>query len=207
MKFSVIIPAYNSAGHIRKALDSVRAQTFKDYELIVVCDSCTDNTEQVAKEYGAKTEAVAYHCDGLTRNRGIELATGEWLLFIDDDDWLLHEYVLQQLSDKIDQSPGTDIICFGFIFKHIGYASPIRRCNGSPWPACWCKCYRREAVGDARFSDVTDGSADVQFFLQMFGKGLNAIAWDMPLYYYNYFRNDSISEALAYDYRGRTDLL
>ena len=53
MKFSIIIPAHNAAEHIQNALDSVTEQTFTDYELIVICDSCTDNTEQIAKEYGA----------------------------------------------------------------------------------------------------------------------------------------------------------
>ena len=105
MRFSVIIPAYNASGHIRKALYSIKAQTFTDYELIVVCDSCTDDTEQIAKEYGARTEAVSFHADGMTRNRGIELARGDYVLFMDDDDWWLHEYVLQQLSEKIDKNP------------------------------------------------------------------------------------------------------
>lgn len=207
MKFSIVIPAYNAAGHIRKALDSVRSQMFTDYELIVVCDSCTDDTEAIAKEYGARTEAVTYHADGLTRNRGIELATGEWLLFIDDDDWWLHEYVLQQLSDKIDQNPGIDIIAFSFIFRHLGYAGPVRKCNGQHWIACWCKCYRRSCIGDARFSNVTDGSADVQFFSQMFYKGLTILNWDMPLYYYNYWRDSSQSEMKTRDFRGWTELL
>ena len=207
MKFSVIIPAYNSAGHIRKALESVRAQTFKDYELIVVCDSCSDDTEKVAEEYGAITERVEFHADGPTRNRGIELAQGEWVLFMDDDDWWLHEYVLHQLSEKIDREPWADIIAFSFIFRHIGYARPIRKCNHSMWIACWCKCYRRTAIGDARFSGVTDGSADVQFYTQMFNKGLRVCFWDMPLYYYNYWREESISERITHDFRGRTDLL
>lgn len=193
MKFSIIIPAYNSAGHIRKALDSIKAQTFTDYELIVVCDSCTDDTGRIAAEYGAHVEAVSYHCDGLTRNRGIELATGDWLLFMDDDDWWLHEYVLQQLSDKIDKITYADIICFSFIFKGAGYAKPVRS-PGWHWPACWCKCYRRSKIGNSRFSDVTDGSADMQFFDQMFNKGLTIYNWDMPLYYYNYKRPGSISE-------------
>ena len=206
MKFSIIIPAYNSAGHIRKALDSIKSQTFTDYELIVVCDSCTDDTEAIAKEYNARTEAVEYHCDGLTRNRGLELAEGDWVLFMDDDDWWLHEYVLQQLSEKIDQTEA-DIICFSFIFRHIGYAKPIRNVNGSHWIACWCKCYRRTAIDFARFSEVTDGSADVQFFMQMFFRGLRVVDWDMPLYYYNYWRDESISETKTYDFRGRTDLL
>ena len=207
MKFSIIIPAYNAEGHIRKALDSIKIQTFKDYELIVICDSCTDNTEVIAREYGARTGAVSYHCDGLTRNRGIELAAGDWLLFMDDDDWWLHEYVLQQLSDKIDERPDADIIAFAFIFRHIGYAKPIRKINGQHWIACWSKCYRRTAIDFARFSTVTDGSADVQFYMQMFFRGLKVVDWNMPLYYYNYWRDDSISEKQTYDFRGRTDLL
>ena len=206
MRFSIIIPAHNSAGHIRKALDSIKAQTFTDYELIVVCDSCDDNTEQIAREYGAKTEAVSYHCDGPTRNRGMELATGDWILFMDDDDWWLHEYVLQQLSDKIDEYEA-DIICFSFVFRHIGYARPVRHCNGQHWIAAWCKCYKREAIRDAHFSAVTDGSADVQFFAMMFDGSRRVYDWDMPMYYYNYWREDSISERCTYDYRGRRDLL
>lgn len=205
MFFSIIIPAHNASGHIRKALDSIKAQTFTDYELIVVCDSCTDDTEQIANEYGARTETVEYHCDGPTRNRGIELARGEWVLFMDDDDWWLHEYVLQLLHDRLRDH--MDILCFSFIFRHLGYARPARACNGAHWIACWCKCYKRTAIGDARFSNITDGSADVQFFNQMFNKGLKVYDWDMPLYYYNYWRDDSISARITYDFRGRADIL
>ena len=207
MRFSIIIPAYNSAGHIRKALDSIKAQTYTDYELIVVCDSCTDNTEEIAKEYGARTEAVSYHADGLTRNRGMELATGDYILFMDDDDWWLHEYVLQQLADKINEVPWADIICFSFIFRHLGYAKPIRKLNGAHWIAAWSKCYRRATIGSSRFGYRTDGAADVAFFEGMFSKGLRIYDWDMPLYYYNYWRKDSISETKTYDFRGRKELL
>ena len=136
MKFSIIIPAHNSAGYIQNALDSVVEQTFEDYELIVVCDSCTDNTEEIAKEYGARTVAVDYHCDGLTRNKGIEMAQGEWVLFIDDDDWWLHEFVLDQLNSRI--SNDIDILCFSFIFRGIKYADPLGN-GGSYWVACWNK--------------------------------------------------------------------
>ena len=198
MEFSIIIPAHNSAGYIRKALDSIKSQVFTDYELIVVCDSCTDNTEEIAKEYGAITESVNFHCDGLTRNRGIELAKGVWVLFMDDDDWWLHEFVLQQLHDKLTQH--MDILCFSFIFKNRGYASP-RSNGGKHWIAAWCKCYRRACIKYSRFSDITDGSADVQFYNQMFSKGLRVVDWDMPLYYYNYYREGSISEINGYDHR------
>ena len=87
MRFSIIIPAHNEEKNIRKLLDSIKSQTFTDYEVIVVCDSCEDATESIAKEYGARTLNVDYHTDGLTRNAGIDIAKGEWLLFIDADDW------------------------------------------------------------------------------------------------------------------------
>ena len=180
MRFSIIIPAHNSAGYIRNALDSIAEQTFEDYELIVVCDSCTDNTEEIAKEYGARTAAVDYHCDGLTRNKGIEMAQGEWILFMADDDWWLHEFVLDQLNSQVNDA--IDILCFSFIFRGIKYADPLGN-GGSYWVACWNKCYKRSAIGSSRFSDTTDGSADVQFFSQMFNKGLRIATWYMPLYY------------------------
>lgn len=191
MKFSIIIPAHNSAGHIRKALESVKSQTFKDYELIVVCDSCDDDTEKIAQEYGAITESVDYHCDGPTRNRGIELARGDWVLFMDDDDWWLHEYVLQLLAEKLTDQ--MDILCFSFIFRGLKYARPLDNC-GHHYIACWCKCYRRPAIGSARFSAATDGTADVQFYSDMFSKGLRIWDWDMPMYYYNYLRPGSQTE-------------
>ena len=100
-RFSIIIPAYNSANYIRKALESVKSQVFTNYELIVVCDSCMDNTEEVAKEYTDKVIIVNNHCDGPTRNRGIEEACGDYILFMDDDDWWLHEYGIYRPVDWV----------------------------------------------------------------------------------------------------------
>lgn len=191
MKFSIIIPAYNAENHIRKCLDSIKKQTFKDYELIVICDSCTDNTEQIAKEYGAITKKVNYHQDGQTRNAGIDMAKGDWLLFLDDDDWWLHEFVLQQLSDKIDNDPGVDLICFSFIFKGWMYATPTGN-HGGHWIAVWNKCWKRKFVGDTRFTAKWSRS-DVDFNTAMMYKRPVIVDWDMPMYYYNYMRTGSIS--------------
>lgn len=192
MRFSIIIPAYNSEKFIRKALDSVKQQTFKDYELIVICDSCTDKTQEIAKEYGAITEAVNFHCDGPTRNRGIEIATGEWLLFMDDDDWWLHEFVLEQLDRYLKELPHPDILCFSFIFKGWKYASP-RGNNNMRWIAVWNKCWRREFVGNARFSNKHSIS-DVDFDKAVMAKNPRIYDWDMPMYYYNYLREGSQTE-------------
>lgn len=192
MRFSIIIPAYNAENHIRKALDSIKQQTFTDYELIVICDSCDDSTEQIAKEYGAITESVRFGRDGLTRNRGIEKATGEWILFMDDDDWWLHEYVLEQLDQKLKENPNIDVIAFSFIFKGWMYATPKSPWDGH-WIAVWNKCWKRELIQDCRFSDEWSVS-DVQFHRQAMSKKPRILDWDMPMYYYNYLRKGSISE-------------
>lgn len=191
-RFSIIIPAHNSSAYIRKALDSVKQQTFRDYELIVICDSCSDDTEQIAKEYGAFTERVGFSRDGLTRNQGIARAHGEYVLFIDDDDWWLHEYVLEQLDQKLKENPEIDVLCFSFIFKGLKYATPTGN-NGRHWVAVWNKCWRREFIKDVKFSGEPSTS-DLTFNRDAMAKLPKLLDWDMPMYYYNYMRVGSQTE-------------
>lgn len=191
-RFSIIIPAYNAEKRIRKTLDSVRDQTFKDFELIVVCDSCEDNTAKVAETYGAKVIEVNYHNDGLSRNRGLDEAIGEWVLFMDDDDWWLHEYVLSQIDEKLrEHNDSMDVLCFSFIFKGYKYATPNGN-RGNHFCAVWNKCWKRSSIGATRFPNIPNCS-DLHFHTEMFAKGLAIIDWDMPMYYYNYLRPGSIS--------------
>lgn len=192
MQFSIIVPAHNSEQYIRKCLDSIKQQTFTDYELIVVCDNCSDNTEQVAREYTSNVYRVGFGRDGMTRNVGIAQAKGDWLLFLDDDDWWMHEYVLQQLHDKLEENPGIDVLCFSFIFKGWMYANPLSN-QGRHWIAVWSKCWRREFVKDCKFSNEWSIS-DVQFHNQVFDKKPKVLDWDMPMYYYNYLRIGSQTE-------------
>lgn len=192
MRFSMIIPAYNAEDHIRKALDSIKQQSFKDYELIVVCDSCTDRTEEIAKEYGAITKAVQNHCDGPTRSMGIDMAHGEYLLFMDDDDWWLHEFVFEQLDQKLREEGEPDVLCFSHIFRHWKYAAP-NGLRGGHWIAVWNKCWKRSFVEQTRFPNVQFCS-DRYFNQSMINKGGRWVDWDMPMYYYDYKRPGSQTE-------------
>jgi glycosyltransferase involved in cell wall biosynthesis len=90
-EISAIIPAYNAGRFINRTIDSVLAQTFKDFELIVVDDGSTDNTAEIVKSYGSKVRYIYQPNagDGQARNTGIKAATGRWLAFLDhDDEWL-----------------------------------------------------------------------------------------------------------------------
>jgi len=188
-KYSIIIPLHNSAEFCRKCLDSVKQQTFTDYELILICDKCEDNTEEIAREYTDKVIVTEYGNDGMSRNAGLDKATGEWILFLDDDDWWLHEYVLAQIDEKLNEvGHHIDLLCFSFIFKHWCYAKPHHP-NGSLWIAIWCKAWRRSFIGDTRFPNVYP--ADAPFHSIMMRKRPRIVEWDMPLYYYNYMRKGS----------------
>ena len=186
--FSVIVPAHNSEAYIKKGLHSIRQQSFRDYELIVVCDRCTDDTPGIALGYADKTLIRDFGHDGLARNAGIDAATGEWLLFMDDDDWWLHEFVFQQIYGMAGKH-GEDILAFSFIWKNMGYKAQT---PGDMCVAVWNKCWRREFVGDTRFTD-REWACDSEFHRKMFRKGPTVYYWDMPMYYYNYMRPGSQS--------------
>ena len=200
MRFSFIIPAFNAEDHIIKGLESIKAQTFKDYELIVVCDRCKDRTKEIAESYGAKTLEVDFGRDGLTRNAGLDIAQGEYILFMDDDDWLLHEFVFEQIDRKLKQENNPDLLCFSFIWKGVMYANPIAK-SGQLYPSVWNKCWRRDYIGNHRFTDVYSIS-DYYFHNEMMKVPHTQVIWDMPLYYYNYLRKGSISHEMGRNIEG-----
>ena len=190
-KFSIIIPAHNAEEHGLKAFHSIKSQRYKDYECIVVCDACEDMTAELAMSFGFNAVRTDFGNDGLARSKGLDMARGEWVLFMDDDDWWLHEFVLEQIAEKLEQVE-CDVLLFSFIFKEIGYAHPLGN-RGLPWPAVWNKCWRREFIGNTRFPNVYSIS-DSYFHKEMMGKDPRMAIWDMPFYYYNYLRPGSISE-------------
>lgn len=200
MRFSFIIPAFNAEDHIVKGLESIKAQTFKDYELIVVCDRCKDRTKEIAESYGAKTLEVDFGRDGLTRNAGLDIAQGEYILFMDDDDWLLHEFVFEEIHRKLKQANDPDLLCFSFIWKGVMYANPIAR-NGNLYPSVWNKAWKRSWIGDTRFTDVYSIS-DFYFHNAMMKKPHRRIIWDSPCVYYNYLRPGSISDEMGRSIEG-----
>jgi len=98
MMFSVIIPTYNRSPLLREAIDSVLDQSLKDYEVIVVNDGSSDDTKNLLKSYGEKIIAINKNNEGAekARNTGSNIAKGEYLAFLDDDDiffpWTLENY-------------------------------------------------------------------------------------------------------------------
>ena len=104
-KVSVIIPTYNRAQVVGEAIDSVLSQTYNDLELIVVDDGSQDETRSVVSSYNSQVTYLHQEHQGVSaaRNRGIELARGKYLSFLDSDDlWLKEKLYLQMEGMKSD---------------------------------------------------------------------------------------------------------
>ena len=195
--FSVIVPAHNSAEFIRKGLKSIKQQTFTDYELIVVCDACTDDTAEVVIGYADKMISTWHGRDGLARNAGIDSADGKWILFMDDDDWWLHPYVFEMIAGNAGKFE-EDIFAFGFLARDFQQPGLQEYYNsrGHIWPAVWNKCYRREFIGDTRLPGI-EFTSDLPFTNELLRKGPGVQFMAVPLYYYNYMRKGSQTEIHA----------
>ena len=93
VKFSIVIPVYNSEKYIEECLGSVISQTFKDFEVICINDGSTDASKSLLDEFANKDERVKVYSQenqgvGAARNYGIELAQGKYISFLDSDDIL-----------------------------------------------------------------------------------------------------------------------
>ena len=112
--FSVIIPTFNRAGLVREAIASVQAQTFTDFEIVVINDGSTDGTREMLDAIGSPVRAIHQPNSGrgAARNAGIAAATGEYLTFLDDDD-LWFPWTLATYAVAIDQQPSRPAILMG----------------------------------------------------------------------------------------------
>ncbi|HEY6504867.1 MAG TPA: glycosyltransferase family A protein [Chitinophagaceae bacterium] len=111
--FSVIVPTYNRAHLIGKTLDTVLGQTFQDFEIVIVDNKSTDNTVEVLKPYLADQRITLYvqkenYERSSSRNKGMELARGRYLTFLDSDD-VLYKDSLKQAHQYALATPGTNI--------------------------------------------------------------------------------------------------
>lgn len=162
MKISVIIPIFNVENYLNKCLDSILSQTLNDIEVICIDDYSNDNSFKIANEYAKRDERVRVFKNdknigqGLTRNLGIDLARGEYIAFVDSDDWIepkmyesLYEAAANERYDlvccnlsydfsngesKTPKMPNIDLISRDFLIEEaiastIDFFSPNSPCD------------------------------------------------------------------------------
>lgn len=196
-KVSIIIPVYNSEKYISKCLDSVLNQTYKNIEIIVINDGSKDNSINILKEYEKKYKRIVLidkQNEGVskTRNLGINKATGDFIMFVDNDDYIDKDYIFNYMNNYKDE----DIIIGSYkrtntedkiLFK---YDLNIN----SDWSkyvvlAPWAKLYKRDFLIKNKIEFFSYGiGEDVYFNLLCYSKTNNIKIINNNEY--NWFYND-----------------
>lgn len=204
MRFSVVIPVYNVMEYLEKCVRSVLDQTCSDYEIVLVDDGSTDDSGTLCDTIAAKTpdKIRVIHQEngglGAARNTGLEHADGEFLVFLDSDDYIAPN-MLEELSKKMDAMPA-DIYTFGFRTDKNGDTSAVF-VDGLPedrvftladtpelllaLPNAWTRIYRTKLFLDTgiRYPSRV-WYEDIRTTTKLFAQAKGIAAVNQPFYYY-----------------------
>ena len=140
-KVSIIMPVYNVEKYLRKAIESVLKQTYAEFELLLINDRSTDNSKEICREYCKKDSRIILfendsdiHGPGPTRNIGLNHARGEYIYFMDADDWI-EDCLLQCAVNRMKET-NADVVQFGAVY----YWEDLNR--SEPYGEEWCS-YKR----------------------------------------------------------------
>lgn len=214
-KISVVVPVYNAEKNLERCINSIYAQTFTDYEIILVNDGSKDNSLAVCNEYAKKDSRITVIDKenggaGSARNMGIEEAKGEYLAFPDSDDWFEPEMyeTLYNLAKKGDY----DIVFSGVNYYKQDSGKPVysrtQNCDvilcdtkedlrknvmtffptSTIFDVPWNKLYKRSVAieNNVRYSD-TKRCQDAMFNIDFYNASQSAVSTDKA--FYNYIEN------------------
>ncbi len=199
-KISVIIPAYNVEKYVVECLDSIHNQTYKNIEIVVVDDGSTDNTFKIVEDYSKNTTNVklAYQQNGgvcAARNKGLDLATGDYIMFVDADDYLPFDAVEILYKDLINNDAdmaigrmlsdkdADDISNTLQIWQ--GKEGLVNGLKDNPVTyGCCSKLYKKSLIEDLRFEEGKKVHEDGYFVFLAFIKLPTIVVRDKCTYIY-----------------------
>ena len=200
MKLSLIIPVHNLEKYIEPMLISLKYQAFNhdEVEPIFICDSCNDLTHQMIEVYLRKSYKNLiildreYHSSGLSRNDGLELASGDYIWLLDGDDWLIDNHAFKKAMQFFEASPESNLLHIGYIsntFQDYSYTHTV-------WQWIWKAELAKAVMFTSRKYDD-----DVEWVQNMIRTHNITVypKWDQPFYFYNYMREDSVMFNRAFE--------
>ena len=172
IKVSIVVPIYNSEKYILKCIECLVNQTYRQIEIILIDDGSKDNSLQICRECASKDDrikVVTKNNEGVsaTRNMGIQLATGDYITFLDSDDTLDINYI-KELVENIDKDClvrcNTSIINEKIV-EQERYIKQI--VNGSVQGVCWGYLFKKELIENIKFDTNTSYMEDTIFITKV----------------------------------------
>lgn len=204
MKVSIIIPVYNASSTLRRCVDSIIAQSFFDWELILINDGSTDDSGLLCDEFAnsdSRIYVIHKKNGGVSsaRNIGLDLARGEWITFVDSDDYVSKDY-LQAIKDAHTDMVITE--CFHFdkknqpaLYQPFGYATYSNRqdyisfmsnnLNKVTMLVPWAKFFKKDIIGCDRFCFNQRLGEDTEFVFRYYAKIQTTEVSNRGQYFYN----------------------
>jgi len=206
---SIVVPVYNAEKYLKKCIDSILAQTYPEWELVLVDNGSTDESMEICRTYAAKDVRITafhqYRNRGVSvaRNLGMERCSGQFITFIDADDWVREDY-LEKLVRLQKKQEADMVICeydkvydadrgFNTIEKPKQEKYAIRTYNVKQYlkhyllegnPHCWGVLYKSSLLEQLKFpSGVTIGE-DLLFVLEAALRAEKIVVTDYPGYQY-----------------------
>ncbi len=197
-KFSIIIPNYNEERYIKRCLESIFNQTIDklNYEVIVIDDGSNDNIVAIIKQYNVKLLNSNRLGAGGARNKGMDIASGKYIILLDGDDYLYKNDVLEKLDKKLNNQ---DIV-FVKYKQILGQEEKIVEENNlntleeqiykSNHFCCTLKCFKKELAEGIRYKNKSYHE-DISFTLELMCKAKTLLYFDEILYVYYKEENTS----------------
>ena len=208
---SIIIPVYNNEAYLRETLKSVLAQTYRDFEVLLVDDGSSDQSLAICRDFVAKDDRLHIFSKpnggvSSARNYGLERAEGKYIAFLDGDDCIdapMYERLIQAL-----EAHGADIAGCGVCKEKHYVPRQHEQTSGKPLlsdrprellskkeyfiDSVWNKVYRREVIGSLRFDETISYSEDKLFVVGAFLRAPRLVL--LPDVFYHYIQHgDSLS--------------
>ncbi|MFS0638299.1 glycosyltransferase [Mesobacillus foraminis] len=218
-KVSIIVPIYNVERDIRKSIKSILNQTLKEIEVILINDGSTDHSGSIADEFAVldnRIRVIHQENAGVSsaRNKGIKIARGEYIGFVDPDDWIELE-MFETLYKTATHCNCQVVSCTHFIEngqESIEYFQPFQNGNlldedkiknqvlkpiisGELLTYCWDKIYKTSYIrnNDIWFPEKIQLWEDLYFCLEIFFKSTSFMHVSLPLYHYNRANQGTLS--------------
>ncbi len=221
---SVVIPVYNVENYLPMCLDTLCGQTYENLEIIIVDDQSPDGSGAIAERYAQKDRRISVlHIENRgaagARNVALDRISGEYLLFVDSDDWLELHTVQTLLS--VMQEHNADIVMSQFTDEYVGRSMPhsitdetrvydtreALRAYLDHWeyPLLWNKLFRRSLLQDTRF--VEGRCIDDEFFTyHLFARAGKTVVIPDCLYHYRQRRSGAMGNPEKRRQRARDQL-